>query len=226
MGIIGWEAVEDSGIGGGVGGNFLRLKDGESADVVFLGEPCAVQTCFIEGRSCIYTEALAAKGAQPKTRVRINVLNIGTGSVQIFECGPKTFKQVLILRKRLGDSFRGSQFQIGRTGAGMETTYTIIPFGPASSDVQARIPSLKLHELDPSGSDDASQQAPAPVAEQVMPPQDIFAGNGIEDLKAVMKSVSYRAMMAVFGPRGWKGVTDVPPAEYASVIDALRKADM
>lgn len=168
MEAFGWDGVEERsdsmGAGKSDGSLFLKIEDKKEVDVVFIGEPVACQTCFVDGRSQPFTPELAARGEKPSNRVKMNVWNIKADSVQIWETSLSTFKAVISMRRKLGpEAFGRRIFNVSRQGTGKETRYLVMALGDISEDQARILATLTPHPLTESGAE--QRQAARPVHE-------------------------------------------------------------
>lgn len=174
MDAFGWDSVEArSEVGGNRGGGslFLKIEDRKDVEVVFIGDPVVVQTCFVDGRSQAFTPELAARGEKPSNRVKVNVWNLGTNDVQIWETSLTTFKMVITVRRKLGaEAFGRKVFSIMRQGVGKDTRYTVMPMQDLSESQVQTLRTLTPHPLTESAVKEESSEKPkvgSDVAEPV-----------------------------------------------------------
>lgn len=126
------------------GGRFMKLADGESAVVVFVGDPHPREVAFVDGRYLDASDPDAA-GAKATTRVAINVVHLHNMQVQVLEQGATFFRDLLAIRKKYGlDKWA---FEITRQGTGLTTKYKILPDTQLSDEQRAKIDALPLIDL-------------------------------------------------------------------------------
>jgi hypothetical protein len=130
------------------GGNWLRLQnDGDTAVVVFLGDPYPRDVAFVDGKYTLATEELKAKGVKSSLRVAFNVALYPTREVKVFEQGIVFFKDLTKVREKYGlDRW---VFEIQRRGAAKDpkTSYTILPDRQLTPDEQRLFAGLQQHDL-------------------------------------------------------------------------------
>jgi len=106
----------------GSGGVFFKLNDGESKIVVFEDEkPKFKQLVWVDGQSEVYDPKLH-RGEKPSTRVCLRVYCDNTW--QIWETSLRNLE--LIKKYGVKGKLPKFQFEIERTGTGLETKYTIV----------------------------------------------------------------------------------------------------
>jgi hypothetical protein len=129
--------------------------DGESAVVVFLGDPFTQERSFVEG-------------AKPSLRVSLNVAIFETREVKVFEFGAKVFKSIKEVREKYG--LEKWAFEVKRHGAkgDQKTTYSILPEKQLSPEQQTEFQRLALNDLEAMYG--AKTQGAAP-AQQPLPTQ-------------------------------------------------------
>jgi len=159
---MGWGAVDGQGSsGGGVAKeNKLELVPGTSKKVRFLlpnnSEPYSVWTHYIPN----FNPGVKAKGkivycpgmgvcpacGNPEFRTRlthiVNVFDYSTNSVKILETGNMIMKQAKMLKDQFG-TLDAVDIVINRTGAGTNTSYTIITL-PVTANLP---PDIQLFDL-------------------------------------------------------------------------------
>ncbi len=150
------------------GGAWLRLQnDGDTAVVVFLGEPYPRQVCFVDGKYHVATEELKAAGHKASLRVALNVLLLETKEVKVLEQGVVFFKDLVRVRDKYGLS--DWAFEVTRNGAPKDpkTNYSILPERQLSAEEKRLIQGLKLHDLPALYGEAEAEDEPEFVDEEV-----------------------------------------------------------
>lgn len=127
------------------GGNYLRMKDGDSFKVVLQGDPYEFSTLWEQGKSRVVPDGT------PKAsfRFRINAVLKEDGKyvAKIWEQGARVYKAL----KALADDYDLSQTVLKVTRSGStkdDTSYAVVPMpGGVDSNVQREITKIKLHDL-------------------------------------------------------------------------------
>lgn len=158
------------------GGMFLRLKaDGDSAKVVFRGEPLGYKQVWLGDESEIYDEKKHA-GERPRQRFRLNVYNTDSKGVQIFEMSASTLSAIdaAVNGERdsagkvdpdvPGNGLRAI-YKITRRGTGTKTTYSVNYLRDLTDAQVDKMDALEVHNLDPSPSADVD----APTDDEDIP---------------------------------------------------------
>lgn len=127
---------------------FIKLKDGDTIEGVFRGEP------YIFYR--IYKDKTEYRTYIPgsKFRFRVNFVTRENGNVvaKIFEGGSKIRDAILEAKEEYGLNY---VFKIKRKGSGMnDTTYSIFPKEPLNESAIEAINAVKLNDLEPKQSSD------------------------------------------------------------------------
>lgn len=113
---------------------WLKLGDGDKAQVVFLGEFEAEEKVFGEGPE-----------AKVSTRYSVNVAHLETKEVQIFEMGANLLKQILKARNKYG--LENWAFELERTGLKLETKWALLPERKLTEAEKLEFAGLPLHAL-------------------------------------------------------------------------------
>lgn len=135
--------------------NYLRLKNGESAIVIFVGDPYEFRTHWANNRSVLCTEDKSCPhcnmGEKSTFRFRANVIiRDATGYIsKIFEQGWATYLALKNLHE--GDyNLEKYIMKISRKGSGRhDTSYSIIPVptGEITPAIASRIVGIPLQDL-------------------------------------------------------------------------------
>lgn len=130
-------------------GHWLKLaNDGDSAVVVFLGEPYPREVVFVDGKYQPFSEQHKAQGLKASLRVALNVVLYDTKEVKVLEQGVVFFKQLLQMRsKRSLDDWA---FEVERHGAAKDpkTTYSLLPENKLTDEERAEFQALPVHDLE------------------------------------------------------------------------------
>ncbi|CAM4541392.1 hypothetical protein [Myxococcus xanthus] len=130
------------------GGAWLKLaNDGDTAVVVFLGEPHPREVVFVDNKFVPFDEKLKAQGHRPSLRVALNVAVYDTREVKVVEQAVTFFNTLMELRAKYG--LERWAFEVKRRGAAKDpkTTYSILPDRQLSPDEVSAFQSLRLHDL-------------------------------------------------------------------------------
>ncbi len=141
-------------------GNYLKLKDGESAVGVFKGDVHSFRIKWEEGRSVAINEPDPGR----HNRWKLNFLmKEGSSFVaKIFECGVMVYDQLAEINTEY--DLTQTKVKISRRGSGKETSYSILPLlkEPIPPAIMQQLESVKLNILD--------GQARAPAVDEANPP--------------------------------------------------------
>lgn len=130
------------------GGAWLKLaNDGDTAVVVFLGEPHPREVVFVDNKFTLFDEKLRAQGHKSSLRVALNVAVYGTREVKVMEQASTFFTNLLQVRAKYG--LETWAFEVKRHGAAKDpkTTYSLLPEKQLSPEEVAAFQSLPLHDL-------------------------------------------------------------------------------
>lgn len=123
------------------GKNYLKLKDGESVNVIFRGE--------IFDYLARYENGKYVPNDSGSFRFRINaIVKEGTVYVaKIFENGVGVYQQLADLHSEY--DLTNTVCKLTRRGSGTDTTYSVLPMlkTPITPDVAKLLSTLKLHDL-------------------------------------------------------------------------------
>ncbi|MGE3756894.1 MAG: hypothetical protein AB7H97_04020 [Pseudobdellovibrionaceae bacterium] len=140
----------------GSGKTFVKLKDKESIQGIFIGDIHEFFTVWENGKSRVVPEGTPKAGF----RFRINfIVKEGAAYVpKIFENGPTLYSQLSDLHDEYG--LENIVVKITRNGTGLDTTYTIMPLikQQVTKDLAAHLATielLKLEDKDSSGAANA-----------------------------------------------------------------------
>ena len=152
----------------GQGGQFLKLRDKESAYVIFMGDPYE----FFQTFDQLKMRATVVPEGTPKAqfRFRMNAVIKAEGGgyeAKIFENGATVYNML----KVLNDEYGGLDtviVKITRKGTGLETEYQLVPLRqeipPATKAILAKLPLLSL-EHEQKSSPGAANEFGEPPAE-------------------------------------------------------------
>ncbi len=213
---------------------FLSLAPGEKAVVAFLGAPLAIQTVFVDGRTHPFDERWAAQGKKPSTRVRINVWDVASGLVKIWDVPVHVFKKVLALKDKAGADFENTFYSITRTGTGKETRYEIAFSSAMDSEARQTKSTLPLHGLEPKRAVESRTSVQAPVPRPVPAPVKSSAPPASADpfdaqpqgvtrrqLQELMRGLPESLTAEALELGGWQRVSDIPEDQLDEVYNAL-----
>ncbi|WP_255217529.1 hypothetical protein [Myxococcus sp. AM010] len=131
------------------GDAWLKLEyDGDSAVVVFLGEPHPRDVAFIDNKFVPFTRRLKVEGHKPVLRFTHNVALFETREVKVLEYGIASFKEVLRMRHAFG--LETWAVEVQRHGAAKDwwqTRYSLQPERRLSPEQQQAFQRLPLHDL-------------------------------------------------------------------------------
>ncbi|MCY1033235.1 hypothetical protein OV207_17400 [Corallococcus sp. BB11-1] len=130
------------------GGAWLKLaNDGDTAVVVFLGEPYPREVVFLDNKFVPFDEKLKAQGHKPSLRVALNVAVYGTREVKVMEQASTFFTNLLQVRAKYG--LETWAFEVKRHGAAKDpkTTYSLLPEKQLSPAEVTDFQALRLHDL-------------------------------------------------------------------------------
>lgn len=152
--------------------NFIKLKAGESIQGVFQGDPYEFKTHWLqnEQRSVLCDNpalcAVCKLGDKPKFRFRVNfVVKEGDAyAAKVLEQGWTSYQALENLQES-GYNLEKQIIVITRQGAGLNTSYSIIPSpkGLINGDAEVKIKEVKLNDL---GHVTEAEKEPA----EVVPP--------------------------------------------------------
>lgn len=194
------------------GGAWLKLvNDGDTAVVVFLGDPHPREVVFHEGKYVLYDEKLRALGHKPSLRVALNVALFDTREVKVLEMGVAVFKDVRQLRTKYG--LEKWAFEVKRRGAAKDpkTTYSLLPERQLTPEESSAFQALRLHNLAKLYAAEAEEGA-APSAESPAPapaPVDVAAAQA---LAAQLKALPREAVDRFLQHFSVQRIRDVPAA--------------
>lgn len=143
-------------------GNFLRIKDGESHYVIFVGSPVEFYTLWEGNKTRVVPEGTPK--ANFRFRMNAVVKENNAHVVKIFENGATVYRMLATIEKEYGD-LESVIVKVSRRGTGLETEYTLMPLRqevpPAT---RAQIAKLKMHDLAP-----VAQAKPEPAFDSQEP---------------------------------------------------------
>ncbi|NOJ81587.1 hypothetical protein [Myxococcus xanthus] len=191
------------------GGAWLKLvNDGDTAVVVFLGEPHPREVVFHEGKYVLYDEKLRAQGHKPSLRVALNVALFDTREVKVLEMGVAVFKDVRQLRAKYG--LEKWAFEVKRRGAAKDpkTTYSLLPERQLTPEESSAFHALRLHNLAKLYAAEAEEDGAPPTTESPRAaPVDVAAAQA---LAAQLKSLPREAVDRFLQHFGVQRIRDVP----------------
>ena len=131
-----------------VGGskNFLKLKDKETVQGMFRGEPETFHVVWRENKSHVVPEGTPK--SQFRFRINFIVKENGAFVSKIFEQGATMYNQLKDLHTEF--DLTTTVVKITRSGSGMDTTYSVMPTkAQASPDSLDQMNKVELQDLSP-----------------------------------------------------------------------------
>jgi hypothetical protein len=165
MAIDMWQRTEEMAKEHEQGGPWLKLaNDGDTAVVVFLGEPFPREVCFVDGKYLAFDDTLKAEGQKPSLRIALRVALYDSKEVKVLEQGLMFFKDLVRVREKYG--LEKWAFEVQRHGAAKDpkTTYSILPEHQLSLEEQRAfnaLPLFSLEELYADEDDAGGEDAPS-----------------------------------------------------------------
>jgi len=165
MAIDMWKRTEEMAKEHEQGGPWLKLaNDGDTAVVVFLGEPFPREVCFVDGKYLPFDDTLKAEGQKPSLRIALRVAVYDSKEVKVLEQGLMFFKDLVRVREKYG--LEKWAFEVQRHGAAKDpkTTYSILPEHQLSLEEQRAfnaLPLFSLEELYADEDDAGGEDAPS-----------------------------------------------------------------
>ncbi len=124
------------------GGKFLKLKDGESVQLVFRGE--------IFERRVKWDGKTYVEDPSGNSRYKVNavIFNLETKKFEakIYEFPPTVYDTLSSINEEM--PLEKTKIKITRQGTGTDTNYVIIPLGPVPANAIAAIEAVSLNILD------------------------------------------------------------------------------
>ena len=151
MGVSGWTECVKMAKGGAGGSRFLKLSDGDKAEVVFFGEPYAWETTWPEGGT--------------SERFALNVHNATTGEHQIHEMSKTVFRMVQEAKETYEQHHGGLDkivFVLKREGERKNTKYTLLFLRACSQDESKKIAAAEPYMLSDYCMNNNPAATPAP----------------------------------------------------------------
>ena len=148
------------------GGNFLKLKDGDSIEGVFVGEPYTFYSAFKEKEEYQSWK----EGRSFRFRVNFLVLEGGKWVPRIFQQGATTLKAIVECRN---EYTLNCVFKIKRTGSTKEDTlYSVLFKRQLEQAERDALMNVKLLELGTGRGVKESGDEPPPHSDADMPPPE------------------------------------------------------
>jgi hypothetical protein len=144
---------------------WLKLaNDGDTAVVVFLGDPHTREAVFLNNKYTAFQEGHRAQGLKPTLRVAFNVALYDSREVKVLEQGVTFLKDLLRIREKYG--LGGRAFEVQRHGAAKDpkTTYSILPEHQLTAEQQMAFQALEFHDLAALYAEAAEEQ-PSPAGQ-------------------------------------------------------------
>lgn len=142
---------ESNGGGGGNGASFVKVKDGESVQMLLRGEPVHYHALWNgAGWAAVPQGTKSPEGKKAAFRFRIAALvqESGVWVAKILEQGYGVYEQLAVL----GEDYDLERhvIKLSRKGSGPnDTTYTVIPLpkGAIQPDLEAKLKLIPLPEI-------------------------------------------------------------------------------
>ena len=181
-----WDSVAEK-VGDASAGKpqWLRLtENGDTATVVFRGEPHAIEVVFANGRyvrcDAAMKAGLKAEGKKPNVRVGFNIVDMATSDVKVFEVAGYFFTNLLQFRAK--HPFDQWSFRIKRKGGAGDTKtfYAIEPDRLLTAEEQTEFDALPLFNLVTVYAD--TEGAPRPTSHAA-------ADDSIASVQAIVRAL-------------------------------------
>jgi len=209
------------------GGAWLKLaNDGDTAVVVFLGEPHPREVVFLDNKYVLFDEKLKAQGHKPSLRVALNVALYETREVKVVEQAVTFFNTLLELRAKYG--LEKWAFEVKRRGAAKDpkTTYSILPDRQLTPEEVSAFQALRLHDLpklyaaEAEGGEGGASPGAAASA-KASEPVDVKLA---QEMATALKSLPREAVDRFLQKFSVQRIRDLPASKGAvarAFIDAL-----
>ena len=205
------------------GGAWLKLpNDGDTAVMVFLGEPFPREACFADGRYQLFNEDLRGRGFKASLRVGFNVALYESREVKVLEQGVVFFKDLIEVRNKYG--LEKWAFEIKRHGTGKETRYSILPEHQLSPDQYAAFDALPQHDMEQLYGDDGSSGGGTQLGSYDKPAEGPIDTATSQALVGRLKALPREAVDSFCAELGVKRIKDLPAAklsEAKALVDKL-----
>ena len=110
-------------------GDFTKLEPGKPVVIHILGEPEKHALHWVDEKTtpCTGGSCLNCKDGVKKTyRYRVKVFNLTTNKQESLEAGISVFGQIKETLEAMDGDISGSDFQIKKTGSGLNTEYKVV----------------------------------------------------------------------------------------------------
>lgn len=126
--------------------NYLKLKDGESAEGIFRGDLKEFYSRFVAGKSEVVTEE--TPGARFRAKINFVVKDGPTYVPKIWELSQTTYQVLGELHNEY--DLEKTVIRLTRKGTGLDTTYTMMPLvkTPIPEATLNLLANLELHSLE------------------------------------------------------------------------------
>lgn len=200
-------------------GLFLKFDDGDKFLIAFLGEPHIKEIYWEDQKTHPWTDG-CGKPKTLKTSMNVAVLEKKGGAfsiigVKILENSKTFYKLVAKMDAKYG--VESKVFEIERTGAKKDTTYTILPEGDITDALRSQLEALELYDLTKSADDDGDAVEKKAGAKTPEPAAIITQADGsalidrLKALKTTLGEAQGTQMMTDFTAMfGIKKIRDLP----------------
>ena len=203
-------------------GTWLKLpNDGDTAVVVFLGEPYPREACFADGRYQLFNDEPRARGFKPSLRVGLNVAMYESREVKVLEQGVVFFKDLIEVRNKYG--LENWAFEIKRHGTGKDTRYSILPEHQLTPDKYAAYAALPLNDMEQLYGDDGSGGG-TQIGSYDKPADGPIDTATSQALVGRLKALPREAVDRFCADMGVKRIKDLPAAKLSqaqALVDKL-----
>ncbi|MCP3105372.1 hypothetical protein LZ198_41570 [Myxococcus sp. K15C18031901] len=209
------------------GGSWLKLaNDGDSAVVVFLGEPHPRSVVFLDNKYVLFDEKLKALGHKSSLRVALNVAIYGTKEVKVLEQAVTFFNTLMELRAKYG--MEKWAFEVKRRGAAKDpkTTYSILPDRQLSEEEMAAFQALPQHDLAKLYAAEAAAAASgtSPTGTATMKSNESIDVKLAQTMATALKGLPREAVDRFLQKFGVQRIRDIPVSKgelARAFVDAL-----
>jgi len=144
----------------GTGGMYLKLKDGESIDVIFLDNIAPRDVVTVDNRPETY-DASKHESSEVYTRWLVNFFDVKGGVSRIWDVSNKHFQKLKAIQKKGRFPFTNI-FEIQRVGEGTKTDYLVQHINEPSNEIKLASKQCELINLDSLGARGAVAQKKTP----------------------------------------------------------------
>lgn len=141
-----WEQAEEqvrNTVGGDGPGLFVRLEDGGTVKGIFRGDPQERHQVWTGSGYEDYDPAVHSESDR-RRYMMVNFFDVDANDQRIAQFNGGDFLQLCKVRKKYGPNH---VYEIGRSGTGKSTKYSILPDGEPSADLVKKLEQTPLHDL-------------------------------------------------------------------------------